>query len=212
MSISIQKSGQAVTLQGATHKGSLKAISSKNLSKMLKKNKGITQGCICMLDTTSLQNADIDPIEPALQTLLQEYENVFKEPQGLPPVREHDHKIPLLSRIQPINQRGYKVPYVQKAEIERQIKEMLQSGIIQKSTSPFASPIILVKKKDGIWRMCADYRKLNDITIKNKYPIPLIDELLDELQGARWFTKLDLRPGRVPPNKGGPSRCVQDNL
>lgn len=80
-------------------------------------------------------------------------------------------------------------------EIEKQIKEMLNSGIIQKSSSSFASPIILVKKKDGTWRMCVNYRKLNDVKVKNKYPIPLIDELLDELKNAKWFTKLDLRSG-----------------
>lgn len=126
---------------------------------------------------------------------MQQYEDIFREPQGLPPRRYHDHRIPLKEGSQPVNQQSYRVPYFQKNEIERQVTEMLNTGVIQPSTSPFASPVILVKKKDGTWRMCIDYRKLNDITVKNKYHIPIIDELLDELRGANWFTKLDLRAG-----------------
>lgn len=204
--VAINKDGVVVKLQGDMATSTLQIITGKQLSKLLKSGSSISQGCICFLTSTSLaeQKLQKSPVLQPIQQLLTQYHHVFSEPKGMPPVRSHDHKIPLLEGSQPFNQRSYKVPYIQKAEIEKQIKEMLNSGIIQKSTSPYASPIILVKKKDGTWRMCVDYRQLNDRTVKNKYPIPLIDELLDELKGASWFTKLDLRSGyhqiRVAPD------------
>jgi hypothetical protein len=106
-----------------------------------------------------------------------------------------DHSIPLIPGAQPVNKKPYRYTPQLKTEIEKQIAEMLASGVIRISNSAFSSPIILVRKKDGSWRIVVDYRHLNALTIKSRYPVPVIDELLDELAGASWFSKLDLRTG-----------------
>lgn len=112
---------------------------------------------------------------------------MFQEPTGLPPVRALGHAIHLIPGATPVNCRPYRYSPLQKDEIEKQVSKMLAEGLITPSMSPFASPVLLVKKKDGSWRFCVDYRKLNDITIKNKFPLPIVDELLDELAGTAFF-------------------------
>ena len=107
----------------------------------------------------------------------------------------HDHKIELRGGSKPTYVRPIRYPYYQKVEIERLVDEMLKSGIIRGSQSPYSLLVLLVRKADGNWRMYVNYRALNKDTVKDKYHIPNIDELLDELYGADIFSKLDLRFG-----------------
>jgi hypothetical protein len=94
-----------------------------------------------------------------------------------------------------VSLRAYRYPPALKGEIEKQVQDMLAQGIIQPSTSPFPSLVLLVRKKDGSFRFCMDFRQLNAITRKSKFPVPVIDQLMDELSSARWFSKLDLHAG-----------------
>ena len=108
----------------------------------------------------------------------------------MPPKRQYDHKISLVSD-KPFFLKPYRYPHAQKEEIERQVKALLNTGFIKESGSYYASPLVLFKKKDGSWRCCTNLRKLNALTVKNKFLMPLIEDLLDELNGASYFTILD---------------------
>jgi hypothetical protein len=130
-----------------------------------------------------------------LDELLASFVDTFAEPHGLPLHRSRDHGITLVSGAQPVVVLPYRYPARHKDELECQCTAMLVQGLIRSSLSAFSSPVLLVKKHDGSWRFCVDYRTLNAITVKDAFPIPVVDELLDELHGTKCFTKLDLRSG-----------------
>lgn len=129
--------------------------------------------------------------------LLSEFQDVFPNdlPAGLPPSREVDHAIELIPGAAPPSRAPYRLSYLELEELKKQIMDLLDKGFIRPSKSPFGAPIVFVKKKDGGLRMCIDYRALNKITIPNRAPLPRIDELLDRLNGAKYFSTLDLRSG-----------------
>lgn len=184
--------GSPVTLKGVQSRvDTCPVISALQVQGLLHRNAIVQTVELCMVSTDSAQVA----LPPEIDALLTEFQSIFDEPQGLPPSRVFDHSIPLLPGAKPVNLHPYRYNPAQKDEIEKQVREMLQQGVIQPSANPFSSLVLLVLKKDGTWRFCIDYHHLNAIIVKNRYPLPIIDELLDELSGACVFTSLDLRAG-----------------
>lgn len=131
----------------------------------------------------------------SIQPLIDHYGELFSPPTSLPPPRSVDHRITLLPNTSHINVRPYRYADSKKAELKAQVDDMLSNGLICPSCSPYSSPVLLVKKKEGTWRFCVDYHALNAVTVNDRFPIPVVDELLVELHGATYFSKLDLRSG-----------------
>ncbi|XP_070017380.1 uncharacterized protein [Nicotiana sylvestris] len=141
---------------------------------------------------------DMEVKSPTLQSVpvVNEFPDVFPdELPGLPPEREIDFAIDMLPDTQPISIPPYRMAPAELKELKAQLKDLLNKGFIRPITSPWGAPVLFVRKKDGSLRMCIDYRQLNKVTIKNKYPLPRIDDLFDQLQGAKYFSKIDLRSG-----------------
>ena len=157
-----------------------KIISAHGMTKILRKQQ---RGVIAQLCSLEVQTSKL-VVSPYLQKVLDKYSKVFDTPKGLPPTRDHDHAINLIPGSFPPNIRPYRYPYAQKSEIERMVAKMLEAGIIQPSQSSFFAPVVMVLKKEGAWCMCPHYRLLNNLTIKDKFHIPVINELLDELHEA----------------------------
>ena len=114
---------------------------------------------------------------------------------GLPPEREIDFPIDLVPGTSPISLPPYRMAPTELKELKTQLQELVDRGFIRPSISPWGAPVLFVKKKDDTWRLCIDYRQLNKVAIRNKYPLPQIDDLFDQLQGAKVFSKIDLRSG-----------------
>src|SRR5262249_14519100 len=170
--------------------------SSRVLISYLKAQKMLSKGCEAFLAgvvvtpdyKSSRTVADIEVIRDFL--------NVFSDDlPGLPPAREVDFAIELVPGTGPISKAPYRMAPAELAKLKKQLQDLLDKGLIRPSVSPWGAPVLFVKKKDGSFRMCIDYRKLNQVTVKNKYPLPRIDDLFDQLQSAKVFLKIDFRSG-----------------
>ncbi|KAL0562094.1 hypothetical protein IC582_002544 [Cucumis melo] len=130
------------------------------------------------------------------EPVVRDYPDVFPEElPGLPPHREVEFAIELEPGTVPISRAPYRMAPAELKELKIQLQELLDKGFIRPSVSPWGAPVLFVKKKDGSMRLCIDYRELNKVTVKNRYPLPRIDDLFDQLQGATVFSKIDLRSG-----------------
>ncbi|KAF5803695.1 putative nucleotidyltransferase, Ribonuclease H [Helianthus annuus] len=128
--------------------------------------------------------------------VVREFADVFPEElPGLPPHRQVEFQIDLAPGAAPIARAPYRLAPGELQELSNQLQELLDRGFIRPSSSPWGAPVLFVKKKDGSFRMCIDYRELNKVTIKNRYPLPRIDDLFDQLQGSSFYSKIDLRSG-----------------
>ncbi|GJY76337.1 putative nucleotidyltransferase, ribonuclease H [Tanacetum coccineum] len=128
--------------------------------------------------------------------VVREFPKVFPEDlPGLPPVRQVEFQIDLIPGAAPVARAPYRLAPSEMQELSNQLQELADRGFIRPSTSPWGAPVLFVKKKDGSFRLCIDYRKLNKLTVKNRYPLPRIDDLFDQLQGSSVYSKIDLRSG-----------------
>ena len=125
--------------------------------------------------------------------VVNEFFDVFPEDlPGLPPDREIEFEIELAPSTEPISIASYRMAPAELKELKVKMEELLSKGFVKTSTSPWGAPVLFVKKKDGSLRLCINYRQLNKVTIRNQYPLPRIDDLFDQLQGAKVFSKIDL--------------------
>jgi hypothetical protein len=125
--------------------------------------------------------------------VVRDFSVVFpKELPRKPPDREVEFVIDILPGTTPTPKRSYKMSVEELKELKKQLTELQEAGYIRPSSSPWGAPVLFVQKKDGSQRICVDYRSLNDVTVKNKYPLPRIEDLFDQMRGARVFSKIDL--------------------
>ncbi|KAI3771892.1 hypothetical protein L6452_03063 [Arctium lappa] len=180
--------GEATIIYGEGRKSDVAIIS------VIKARKCLAKGYVSFLAyaiDTKLDQRKLEDVR-----VMREFPDVFPEDlPGLPPDRVVDFRIDLIPGAAPIARAPYRLAPTEMQEMVVQLRDLLEKGFIRPSSSPWGAPVLFVKKKDGAMRMCIDYRELNKVTVKNRYLLPRIDDLFDQLQGAGCFSKIDLRSG-----------------
>ncbi|KAJ0832489.1 putative nucleotidyltransferase, Ribonuclease H [Helianthus annuus] len=174
--------------QGSQPRKSIKIISALKAQKLISHG---SEGVLAVIKDTSVDTPRVEDVP-----IVRDFSDVFPEElPGIPPEREVEFTIDLIPGAEPISKAPYRMAPLELKELKEQLQELLELGFIRPSVSPWGAPVLFVKKKDGSMRLCIDYRELNKITIRNRYPLPRIDDLFDQLQGAKFFSKIDLRSG-----------------
>ncbi|GKA48985.1 putative reverse transcriptase domain-containing protein [Tanacetum coccineum] len=164
----------------------------------MKTQKYIQKGCQVYLMQVTSKKTDDKSKEKRLEDvpIVREFLEVFpKDFPGLPPARQVEFQIDLVPGVAHVARASYRLAPVEMQELSTQLQELSDKGFIRPSSSPWGAPVLFVKKKDGSFRMCIDYHELNKLTVKNRYPLSRIDDLFDQLQGSRVYSKIDLRSG-----------------
>eukprot|EP00253_Pinus_taeda_P011891 PITA_11891 len=182
--------GNRKEMQGIKQPVQVRPITANQLMKCIRK------GCQVYAIQVGYANSKDKSVSLNSIPVIQEFPDVFPEEiPGLPPRRNIDFTIELIPGAAPVSRAPYRMSTPELTELKMQLQELLDKEYIRPSVSPWGAPVLFVKKKDGTLRMCIDYRQLNKLTIKNKYPLPRIDELFDQVKGATVFSKIDLRSG-----------------
>ncbi|GKB06094.1 putative reverse transcriptase domain-containing protein [Tanacetum coccineum] len=175
-----------------------KSKSKLNIISCTKTQKYIEKGCQVYLAEVTSKKTEDKSEEKRLEDvpIVREFPEVFPEDlPGLPPARQVEFQIDLVPGAAPVARAPYRLAPAELQELSTQLQELSDRGFIRPSSSPWGAPVLFVKKKDGSFRMCIDYRELNRLTVKNRYPLLRIDDLFDQLQGSRVYSKIDLRSG-----------------
>ncbi|MFS8017350.1 putative nucleotidyltransferase, Ribonuclease H [Helianthus anomalus] len=183
--------GDQLCVYDKTASKGLKLMSCLQASKYLRKKYQAFLANIVVAEKEKKRKVEVKDVP-----VVREFPQVFPDDlPGLPPSRDIDFRIDLIPGANLVAKAPYRLAPSEMRELSNQLQELLEKGFILPSTSPWGAPVLFVKKKDGSFRMCIDYRELNKLTIKNRYPLPRIDDLFDQMQGSSCFSKIDLRSG-----------------
>ncbi|GJY90399.1 putative nucleotidyltransferase, ribonuclease H [Tanacetum coccineum] len=186
--VRIPLKSRTLVIEGNRNNSRLKIVS------CIKAQKYIEKGCELFLAQVTEQESKEKRLEDV--PVIRDFPEVFPdELPGLPPPRQVEFRIDLIPGAAPVARAPYRLAPSEMKELSKQLQELSEKGFIRPSSSPWGAPVLFVKKKDGSFRMCIDYRELNKLTIKNRYPLPRIDDLFDQLQGSSVYSKIDLRSG-----------------